>query len=115
MDTLTGHPSSLTSKPPILDQWPAWWISSLVASRANHTPQPDDALAKASSGCGVWLAREATSDEIHQAGHWSKIGGFDVSDDGCPVKVSIFYPLLYDMLAVGVYLNVPYVLGIEPG
>ena len=46
MDTLTGHPSSPTSKPPILDQWPDWWISSLQASRANHTQQPDDALAR---------------------------------------------------------------------
>ena len=46
MATSTGHPSSLTSKPPILDQWPDWWISSLQASRANHTLQLDDALAR---------------------------------------------------------------------
>ena len=46
MDTSTGHPSSLTSKPPILDQWPGWWISSLQASRANPTLQLDDALAR---------------------------------------------------------------------
>jgi hypothetical protein len=61
------------------------------------------------------LAREACSDEIHQSGHWSKIGGFDVSDDGCPVEVSIFYPLLNDLLGVWVYLHVAYVLGIDPG
>ena len=46
MDISTGHPSSQTSRPPILDQWPDWWTSSLRGSRANPTLQLDDALAK---------------------------------------------------------------------
>jgi hypothetical protein len=43
----TGHQSLQTLEPPILDQWPDWWISSLRASRVNLTPQPDNALARA--------------------------------------------------------------------
>ena len=42
----TGHPSLQTLEPPILDQWPDWWTSSLRGSPANLTPKPGNALAK---------------------------------------------------------------------
>ena len=61
----------------------------------------------------MWLAREARSDDVHQAGHWSKIGGLDVSDDGCPVELFIFYSLLYYFLAVRIYLNVSNMLDVQ--
>ena len=44
--SLTGPPSSEISRPPILDQWPDWWISSLRGSRASRTPSPGNAAEK---------------------------------------------------------------------
>ena len=37
MGSSTSRQSSKTSPPPTFDQWPDWWILSLVATRAKHT------------------------------------------------------------------------------
>ena len=58
------------------------------------------------SGDGVRLAGEAGSDEVHQAGQWSKIGGSHVPDDGRPVEQAVPDSVLDDLLAVFIYLNV---------
>jgi hypothetical protein len=63
----------------------------------------------------VWLARESASEDIHQSGHWSEIGASDVSDDGCPVKVSVPDSGLQDFLAVFVNFNVPHGSDWHPG
>jgi len=42
----TGHQSLQTLEPPILDQWPGWWIWSLHQRRASPSVKQDGVLAR---------------------------------------------------------------------
>ena len=50
MGCSTGLPSSETSRAPISDHWPGWWILSLRDSRASPTPSPGSGGERLTNG-----------------------------------------------------------------
>jgi hypothetical protein len=78
---------------------------------ANDPPEvgPKIALVGPSGtlpGKAVWLARDATKDEIHKSMPGSPVKGLEVIPDGSGAQPPILHALSQQPLAVGVSLNV---------
>jgi hypothetical protein len=80
---LTGPPSLETSEPPILDDWPDWWISWIQGSLVSLTVQPDSARVPLMTGISgpIPFERLATYDpdssfwRTSQASLWEMTDG----------------------------------------
>jgi hypothetical protein len=89
-----------------------WYVLHESGSHlANDPPEVGPKITlvggpSALAGEAVWLARDATKDEIHKSMPGSPVKGLEVIPDGSGAQPPILHALSQQPLAVGVSLNV---------